>query len=235
VQSVDQSEQANAPRPEPSGELLAELAAAALEYEHASAPEIIEWAVRRFGDELLVASSFQDAVLIDLAVAIEPKIEVLFLDTGYHFPETLDYLAQITRRYELNVQIATPAVGLDETPCGSAGCCDVRKVEPLTRMLGGKKAWITGVKRVDTPERTDAAVIGWDFGRGLVKVNPIALWSDADVDDYVAEHHLDRHPLNAQGYISIGCAPTTRPIAIGEDPRAGRWPDSEKTECGLHL
>ncbi len=217
-------------------------AAAAAEYDEAAkrldaatAEEIIGWTVERFGDDLILASSFQDAVLIDLAVKVKPDIAVLFLDTGYHFPETLAYMRHLKQRYDLNLEIVESGLPPDEAPCGSAQCCELRKVAPLQRAIAGRAAWITGLKRVDTPERADAPVISWDGAKGIVKVNPLAAWTDDDVDAYVAAQGLARHPLNYVGYISIGCAPTTRPVAAGEDPRAGRWPDSDKTECGLHL
>jgi len=219
----------------PATDAAAQCEEAASRLEQASAEEIIAWTVERFGGDLLLASSFQDAVLIDLAVKVKPDIEVLFLDTGFHFPETLAYMRELGRRYQLNLRIEESGLSSEESPCGSAQCCELRKVVPLQRAIAGKAAWITGLKRVDTPERADAPVVSWDAAKGVAKVNPLATWSDDDVDAYVAEHGLLRHPLNYVGYISIGCAPTTRPVAPGEDPRAGRWPDSDKTECGLHL
>jgi phosphoadenosine phosphosulfate reductase len=196
---------------------------------------ICRWAIERFGNDLIVASSFQDCVLIDLVHEIDPNAEFVFLDTGYHFPETLSYVDDVKRRYGLNLTILHPSVPLDEAPCGTPQCCQLRKVEPLNAILRTKSAWITGLKRVDTPERVNAPFVAWDPTRELVKVNPLAAWYDEDIDAYVADHDLPRHPLNELGYVSIGCAPTTRPIAAGEDPRSGRWPDIDKTECGLHL
>ena len=114
------------------------------------------------------------------------------------------------------------------------GCCFVRKVEPLQRSLAGAEAWITGVRRVDGPTRADAPRIAFDPARSVVKVNAIVDWSDEEMDGYASAHRLPAHPLRAQGYLSIGCAPCTRPVAAGEDRRAGRWAGLEKTECGLH-
>ena len=128
-----------------------------------------------------------------------------------------------------------PSVGIDEYPCGSEHCCDFRKVAPMNDYVATKSAWITGLKRVDTPERATAPVVSYDEARGLVKINPLVTWTDDDVDDYVESHGLPRHPLNFVGYVSIGCAPTTRPVAPGENPRAGRWAGMDKTECGLHI
>jgi phosphoadenosine phosphosulfate reductase len=220
---------------EPSEALVAEIDAANRRFETATPTEIIAWAVDRFGADLVLASSFQDAVVVDIAVGVDPGIEVIFLDTGYHFPETLAYLRRVEQRYDLNLTVLTPEIPFDVAPCGSPNCCQLRKVEPLNRFLADKAAWITGLKRVDTPERGDAPIVSWDSAKQIVKINPIATWTEDDVDAYVAERDLPRHPLNYVGYLSIGCAPTTRPVAEGEDPRAGRWPDSDKTECGLHL
>ncbi len=203
--------------------------------ENADAAEICRWTIERFGGDLVVASSFQDCVLIDLVHQVDPGAEFVFLDTCFHFPETLTYVAEVTKRYRLNLTVLRPSIPLDESPCGTPRCCEVRKVEPLNAALRSKSAWITGLKRVDTPERTAAPVVAWDPLRELVKINPLAAWTDDDIDAYIAAHELPRHPLNAKGYVSIGCAPTTRSISAGEDPRSGRWPDTDKTECGLHL
>jgi phosphoadenosine phosphosulfate reductase len=218
-----------------AGSLEAELAGVAVQLEGADPLEICRWAVERFGRDVVVASSFQDCVLIDLAARASPAIEVVFLDTGFHFPETISYMREIEGRYGLNLTVVEPGIPPTEYPCGAPQCCEMRKVVPLARALAGKSAWITGLKRIDTPERVGAPVVGWEASKQLVKVNPLATWTDEDVARYVEEHDLPRHPLNAAGYVSIGCAPTTRPIVPGEDPRAGRWPESDKTECGLHL
>jgi phosphoadenosine phosphosulfate reductase len=216
-------------------EFLAEIEAAAADLDQKSAAEIIAWAVDRFGSDLVMAASFQDAVLIDLCVKVDPKMLTIFLDTHFHFPETLAYMRRIRDLYDLNLEILEPAIPDDVATCGSPECCALRKVAPLNAMLETKAAWITGLKRVDTPERKDAPVVSYDPSKNIVKINPMAAWTDDDVDDYVEAHGLARHPLNYVGYVSIGCAPTTRPVAPGEDPRAGRWPDSDKTECGLHI
>ncbi len=208
---------------------------AANDLDDASATEIIEWSVDTFGSDLVMASSFQDAVLIDLCVKVDPKMLTIFLDTHFHFPETLAYMSRIRELYDLNLAILEPGIADDVSPCGSPDCCALRKVAPLDAMLATRPAWITGLKRVDTPERKNAPVVSYDESKPIVKINPMAAWTDDDVDNYVLEHKLPRHPLNFVGYVSIGCAPTTRPVAPGEDPRAGRWPDSDKTECGLHI
>jgi phosphoadenosine phosphosulfate reductase len=213
---------------------LDELAALAAELETAPATSAIAWANERFGGRVSLACSFQDCVIVDLAVQVDPAIEVLFLDTGFHFPETLAYVEQVRARYELNLKVLRPGPEADAWPCGTERCCELRKVAPLDAALRDRAAWLTGLKRVDAPTRAHAPVVSWDDQRGLVKVNPIAAWTDDDIALYSADHGLPEHPLVSQGYLSIGCAPTTRPVAPGEDPRAGRWAGTGKTECGLH-
>jgi phosphoadenosine phosphosulfate reductase len=204
-------------------------------FETAPAGLVVAWAIDRFGPKLAISASFQDAVLIDIATSVEPSVEVVFLDTGSHFPETLDYVQTVRSRYNLNLTVTQPVAGAEDWPCGSAQCCEFRKVRPLKQALAGKDAWMTGVKRVDAPTRREAPIVAYDEQWGMVKVNPLATWTEADVAGYAADHELPQHPLVSQGYLSIGCAPTTRPVSIGEDPRAGRWADSDKVECGLHV
>jgi phosphoadenosine phosphosulfate reductase len=204
-------------------------------FETAPAGLIVAWAVERFGSRLAMASSFQEAVLIDIAVQVDPSIEVIFLDTGSHFPETLEYVETIRARYNLNLTVTKPVAGAEQWPCGTAQCCEFRKVRPLKQALAGKEAWVTGLKRVDAPTRRSAPIVTYDDNWGMVKINPLATWTEQDIAGYGADHGIPRHPLQAQGYLSIGCAPTTRPVQIGEDPRAGRWSDSDKVECGLHV
>jgi phosphoadenosine phosphosulfate reductase len=215
--------------------LIEEIAEASDRFEGADPGDVIAWAVDRFGEDVLLASSFQDAVLLDFSSKRAPSLEVIFLDTGFHFPETIAYMRKLESEMSLNLTVVEPGIGLDVEPCGSAHCCELRKVAPLNKVLEGKAAWITGLKRVDTPERAEAPTISYDAAKSIVKINPLVAWTDEDIDRYVDEHGLRRHPLNAVGYVSIGCAPTTRPVAPGEDPRAGRWFDSDKTECGLHI
>ena len=204
-------------------------------FETASAGLVVAWAIDRFGPKLAISASFQDSVLIDIATSVEPSVEVVFLDTGSHFPETLEYVQTVRSRYNLNLTVTQPVAGAEDWPCGSAQCCEFRKVRPLKQALAGKDAWMTGVKRVDAPTRREAPIVAYDEQWGMVKVNPLATWTEADVAGYAADHDLPQHPLVSQGYLSIGCAPTTRPVSIGEDPRAGRWADSDKVECGLHV
>jgi len=218
----------------PAGELLDELASANAQLETAPAGQVISWALERFGHSMVLACSFQDVVIVDLVHAQKPTIEVVFLDTEAHFPETLDLVERSRARYDLNLTVTKPGPDAAAWPCGSARCCEFRKVQPLKGALAGKAAWITGLKRVDAPTRAAIPVVGFDEAFGLVKINPLATWTDEDIASYEADHDLPVHPLMTQGYRSIGCAPTTKPVADGEDPRAGRWAGSDKTECGLH-
>ena len=213
----------------------AEAVAISAAFETARPQDVIEWAVHRFGRSLTIASSFQHCVIIDMAVNTDPDVEVLFLDTGFHFAETLAFVEEVRQHYGLNLQIRRPMAEADCLGCGTEGCCELRKVQPLNAALADRSAWISGLKRVDTEHRADAPVVMWDERRHMVKVNPLATWSDADVDDYIADHALPVHPLVAKGYLSIGCAPTTRPVSGRESRRAGRWSGDAKTECGLHL
>ncbi|HVB14596.1 MAG TPA: phosphoadenylyl-sulfate reductase [Candidatus Dormibacteraeota bacterium] len=216
------------------GEVDMEGAELADRLERAGAEETIRWAVGRFGCGVALACSFQDCVIVDLAVGVDPDLEVVFLDTGFHFQETLDFVELVRTRYQLNLTVTHPDASADPWPCGTSECCQRRKVEPLFRALQGKAAWLTGLKRSDASTRSHTPVVAWDEGRQLVKVNPLAAWTEDDIAGYIAAHDLPVHPLLAQGYLSIGCAPTTRPVRPGEDPRAGRWSDSDKIECGLH-
>jgi phosphoadenosine phosphosulfate reductase len=212
-----------------------DLAAISQGFEGAPASSVLRWAIDTFGESVALAASFEDIVLIDLATKIAPGVEVVFLDTGAHFPETLSFVDEVRARYELNLTVTTPGPDADAHPCGSEQCCQFRKVEPLRRALAGKQAWLTSLKRSDGPTRADAPIVSWDASFGLVKVNPLATWTDSDVSSYLSDHGLPVHPLVPQGFRSIGCAPTTRPVADGEDPRAGRWSGLDKSECGLHV
>jgi phosphoadenosine phosphosulfate reductase len=212
-----------------------ELAGISAELESARPREVIEWAIRRFGRALTIACSFQNCVIIDMAANIDPDVEVLFLDTGSHFAETLAYVEKVRCLYELNLKVQMPPPEADGVPCGAEGCCQLRKVRPLDAGLAGQRAWMSGLKRVDTAHRADAPVVVWDQRRRLVKINPLATWTDTDVERYIADRALPVHPLVERGYLSIGCAPATQPVLSGGDRRAGRWSGEAKTECGLHL
>ncbi len=212
-----------------------DLEALSAQFEDEPAEAIVAWAVETFGDRLAVASSFQDAVLIDLAVQAHPGVEVVFVDTGEHFPETLETVERVRRRYGLNLHVAKVERPPVRFPLlDPINCCSFAKVAALEEALDGKVAWMSGLRRSDSPTRGEAPIVGWDR-RGLVKVNPLANWSDADVASYILERDVIYNPLLDRGYLSIGCAPCTRPVQPGEHPRAGRWAGSDKTECGLHV
>jgi phosphoadenosine phosphosulfate reductase len=204
------------------------------EFESASASTIIRWAVDTFHPHLCLSASMTDAVLIDLAVNVEPSIEVVFIDTGYHFPETLETVESVRRKYGLNLRIMTVAHHDEELwKIDPENCCSAVKVGQLDRALAGKDAWMSGLRRAEANTRATAPIVVRDL-RGLVKINPIATWTDADVAGYIKDHDVPVNPLVDQGYPSIGCMPCTQPVADGEDPRAGRWAGLDKTECGLH-
>jgi phosphoadenosine phosphosulfate reductase len=214
---------------------LRQLDAASTALESQPATAAIEWAAEQFGDGLVLASSFQDCVLIDLAAQVVPDIEVVFLDTQYHFAETLWYVETVRRRYDLNLRIIEPDVTPDDRWLDDPdGCCAARKVVPMAKALAGRTAWMTGLRRDEAPTRTKTPVVGYDVGRGMVKINPIADWTEIDVERYAQDRALPEHPLREKGYASIGCWPCTRPVAEGEDARAGRWAGLDKLECGLH-
>jgi phosphoadenosine phosphosulfate reductase len=210
---------------------------------HATAEQVLAWAAEMFEHRMIVASNMQDAVLVDLAAQAQPGVDVLFLDTGYHFAETIGTRDAISARYDVRIVNAepehTPAqqdalLGRDLFAREPDRCCFLRKVVPLRRALAGYDAWVTGVRRVEAPTRANSPLITWDDQHGLVKVNPIAAWSDDEMQAYIDEHQVLVNPLVAAGYPSIGCRPCTVKPLPGADPRSGRWAGRAKTECGLH-
>jgi len=211
-----------------------DVAALATRFEDTPPEEVVTWALTQFGSGLALVCSFQNCVLIHMATQIDAGVEVIFLDTGSHFAETLSFVEEVRAHYGLNLRMVRPGADADGWPCGSERCCELRKLVPLTRALAQRTAWMTGLKRVDTTARSGAPTVGWDSTRAMLKVNPLARWSYDDIARYEAEHHLLVHPLKERGYLSIGCRPTTRPVSPYEDPRAGRWPGTDRTECGLH-
>ena len=213
------------------------------ELELAPAEHIIEWAVATFGERFCVTSSMGDAVLAHLASRVAPGIDVVFLDTGYHFAETVGTADAVSATLPINLLTITPRQSVVEQDQEYGAelyarnpdlCCRLRKVEPLAEALASYDAWATGLRRAETRNRVIAPVIGWDASKHKVKVSPLARWSDAQVERYVAEHGVLVNPLTYDGYPSIGCQPCTRRVAPGEDPRSGRWAGTGKTECGIH-
>ncbi len=207
-----------------------ELAELTRSFESAPASTVVRWAVDRFSPHLSLLASMTDAVLIDIAVKVDPSIEVVFVDTGHHFPETLETVERVRRHYGLNLRMVT--VGPEPAPLVD-GCCSAAKVLQLDRALVGRAAWLSGLRRSEASTRAGAPIVGLDR-RGLVKVNPIATWTDDDVAGYVVEHDVPVNPLVFQGYLSVGCQPCTVPVAEGAEPRSGRWAGQSRTECGIH-
>ena len=228
----------------PRAERLRELAErAGRELEEAPALEILRWAADTFGSRFCVTASMADAVVAHLAARARPGVDVVFLDTGYHFPETIGTRDAVAAVLDVNVITLTPRLTVAEQDAEYGPrlyerdpdrCCAMRKVEVLEAGLTGYDAWATGLRRDESPTRANTPVVGWDARRGKVKIAPIARWTDADVEAYVAEHGVLTNPLLQDGYASIGCAPCTRRTLAGEDARAGRWAGLAKTECGLH-
>jgi phosphoadenosine phosphosulfate reductase len=217
---------------------------AAEKLEEATPQEILRWAVETFGDRFCVSSSMGDGVLSSLAASVKPGVDVLFLDTGYHFPETIGTRDAVDLVYDVNVRTLLPLLTVNEQDAQHGKdlfstdpdrCCAMRKVEPLNRALADYDAYASGIRRDEAESRAGTPVVEFDEKRGKVKVNPIARWTQDDVDAYVEENGILVNPLAFDGYPSIGCAPCTHRVAEGEDPRSGRWKGTQKTECGLHV
>ncbi|HYN55882.1 MAG TPA: phosphoadenylyl-sulfate reductase [Motilibacterales bacterium] len=203
----------------------------------------LAWAHDEFGNDLVLASSMGDEVLVHLASEVIPEVNTLFIDTGYHFPETLGTAAAYDAVRPITLLTVTPHATVAEQDAAEGvalfardpdRCCALRKVEPLERGMAPFAAWITGMRRADAPTRTDIEVVGWDATRAKVKLNPLAAWTDEDVVVYAEVNGVLLNPLRQIGYASIGCQPCTNPTAPGDDPRSGRWSGRAKTECGLH-
>ena len=212
--------------------------------ETATAQEVLRWAAETFGDKFVIASSMGDGVLGHLAGSVASGMDVLFLDTGYHFAETLGTRDAVAQVYDVNVRTVLPllTVGQQESVYGGRllqrdpdACCFIRKVEPLSRGLAPYDAWASGIRRDEASTRRHVGVVEWDEKRSMVKVNPLATWTQEQYDAYIADNDVLVNPLQFDGYPSIGCAPCTRRVAPGADPRSGRWAQvTDKTECGLH-
>lgn len=224
---------------------LRDLAAAANpRLERASAAQVVEWALETFGERFCVTSSFADAVLVHLVSRVAPGVDVVFLDTGLHFNETLRVRDIVSATLPVNVRSIRPdqTVGQQDGEHGPRlfdrspdTCCGLRKVEPLERGLAPYDAWAAGLRRDESPSRADTPVVAFDAGRRKVKVAPLARWTQADVDAYIAEHDVPVNDLVKRGYPSVGCWPCTKRPDPGGDSRSGRWALFEKTECGIHL
>lgn len=214
------------------------------EFENASPETVIRWAVETFPN-ITFACSFgaEDVVLVDMLQKISPKTDIFYLDTDFHFKETYETRDRMVEKYGLEFVQVKPKITPEEQAAEHGAelwksdpnaCCNIRKVEPLTRILGQYEAWITGIRRDQAPTRANAKKVEYDTKFGLVKFNPLAAWTSEDVWNYIRENDVIYNPLHDRNYPSIGCEYCTRPVMPGEDPRAGRWAGSEKTECGLH-
>lgn len=228
--------------------MVADLKCASDAFESQQPQDVLKEAIKRYAPKIVVACSFgaEDVVLVDMVHRIDPTIPLFYLDTDFLFPETYATRDRIVQRYALKpaqvIQVQSlltpdqqavqhgPALWSTEPD----RCCQLRKVEPLTRVLKGYNAWITGIRRDQSPTRANAGLIEWDSKFQLVKVNPLARWTWADVWTYIKVYEVPYNPLHDQNYPSIGCTHCTAPVAPGEDPRAGRWKTFTKTECGLH-
>lgn len=218
----------------------------AQELEHRSAEEILRWAAGQFAPRLTFATGFgiEGCAIVDMVARASLPVDLFTLDTGLLFPETYDVWRQLEKKYGVTIRAVRPEHTVDEQAARLGPelwtrdpdrCCELRKTEPLRATLAGFDAWLSSIRRDQTPDRADAPVVGWDGRFGLVKISPLVRWTFDDVRAYVKEHDVPYNVLHDRGYPSIGCVPCTTPIAPGEDARAGRWRGREKTECGLHL
>ena len=215
-------------------------------FENAPPQEVLEWAMETYGGELALSASFggsEGMALIDMISKITDEVTVLTIDTGFLFRETIEFREKVMRRYRLPLEVLRPELSVEEQvkrygkrmrTCTPDLCCRVRKTEPLERALKGYKAWMTGIRRDQTPQRANARVVTWEQRYGAAKIAPFAFAKEEWIHRYVAEHDVPVNPLLKRGYKSIGCEPQTRPVAPAEDARAGRWSNLDKTECGLH-
>jgi phosphoadenosine phosphosulfate reductase len=204
---------------------------------------VLRWAGDTFGASFAITSSMADGLLAHLASRVVPGVHVVFLNTGYHFAETIGTRDWITSVLPITLVDVRPPTTVAEQDAEFGPnlferdpdlCCSLRKVRPLAETLAGYAAWGSGIRRDESPTRADTRLVDWDAKRGMVKVNPMAAWTQDVVDAYVTEHQIPVNPLFELGYGSIGCSPCTRPVAPGEDPRAGRWAGKNKIECGIH-
>lgn len=217
---------------------------ASSESPEADAQAVIAWAVREFGPYMAVASSMQDTVLSHLVAEQFPFVDVLFGDTGYHFAETLGTRGAVEIELDVNVVDVRPELTVAEQDAqygpklhdrDPEACCAMRKVAPMKKALENYEAWATGVRREETAARANAQLVSWDERNGVVKINPIAAWTEEQVSEYANRHGLVINPLLFDGYPSVGCEPCTARPLPGEDARSGRWAGLDKDECGLHV
>jgi phosphoadenosine phosphosulfate reductase len=224
--------------------LAAEARQANRDLEGRPAEDVIRWAIEAFGGRFCVTSSMQDMVLAHLVSTVAPGVDVVFLDTGYHFAETIGTRDAVEATMDVRVINVRPSQTVAEQDATLGArlhdrnpdlCCQLRKVAPLARALDTYDAYATGVRRVDSPVRALTPVVQWDAKKQAVKIAPLVRWTDADVDEYIRVNNVLVNPLMDDGYPSVGCAPCTTRVADGEDVRSGRWAGRAKSECGLHV
>jgi phosphoadenosine phosphosulfate reductase len=215
--------------------------------ESSTPQDILRWAVDVYGEDLTLSVSFgnpEGMVLLDMLWRITDEAQVFTLDTGFLFEETIRFRDEAMKKYSLPLKVLTPGLTVEEQvarhgpelySCAPDLCCEIRKIEPQRRFLRDYGAWVTGIRRDQTAQRAETPVVAFDEHFGVAKIAPLAAWSVDEVDEYVRRYDVPLNPLLSMGYRSIGCEPCTRPVAPGEDARAGRWPGMDKTECGLHF
>ena len=211
----------------------------------ATPEEIVLWAKYIFSPKIVVSSSFQNQSmpLLHMISRCAPEIIVLFIDTGFHFPETIAFRDQIVDHFNLNIEIVKPDKSKQEFLSENGelylrqpdACCQLNKTLPFQKAIAGQSAWISGIRRDQTTNRAEIPIISQHPFLPLFKIAPLAGWTSKDVEAYIKMHDLPTHPLNLQGYQSIGCLPCTTPVTANEDERAGRWRGIDKEECGIHF
>jgi phosphoadenosine phosphosulfate reductase len=217
----------------------------ARQLDEASPEDTLRWAFDEFDSSVTIATGFglEGVALIDMAVRINPGIDVFFLDTGFLFPETYELRRRLEARYQIRIRAYETGITPEQQDVRFGAklwstdpdlCCRLRKLEPLSEALRGRRAWITAIRRDQTLERSSARVVEWDYQWQLVKINPLVRWTTQDVGAYIARNNVPFNPLHDRGYTSIGCTHCTRAIREGERERDGRWPGQEKRECGIH-
>lgn len=225
--------------------LADELTAASAQLESAEPKEVIRWAAERFGDKLTMATAFgpEGCLILHWIAEVAPSTYVFNLETGYQFPEMLELRDRIAARYGLEVAYEHPEMTVADYERLHGGplyrtdpgrCCSDRKLAVIRRVLGRFEAWMSGIRRDQSPDRAASPIVGWDAKFGVVKISPLANWTKAKVWDAILKFGVPYNPLHDKGFVSIGCAPCTRAVVAGEDERAGRWSGTAKTECGLH-
>ena len=245
VPSIDRPESSTTEPFTPDDAFLNELKQSSERLETATSPQIIQWAVDRFGDKLTMATAFgpEGMTIIHMLASIAPDLHVFNLETGYQFPETLDMVRRIRERYGMEIELASAETTVEQFEQMHGGplykrnpdkCCFERKIVVLRRVLKEKSAWMSAIRRDQSPDRARAPIVGWDKKFGLVKISPLANSTKQDIWKMITDEDVPYNPLHDQGYTSIGCQPCTRSVLFGEDERAGRWSGTQKTECGLH-